>query len=110
MTSDMVPVLLHNPTINSVARYSDGSAIGNTVYVGDYTYDELLEYDFGIASGSEYAGMKITRLDTFLAWCSASSLHPYIELKMETVDSQEDVVIIVEEVRKLPCRSLLCPA
>ena len=100
MTSDMVPVLLHNPTINSVARYSDGSAIGNTVYVGDYTYDELLEYDFGIASGSEYAGMKITRLDTFLAWCSASSLHPYIELKMETVDSQEDVDIIVEEVRK----------
>lgn len=100
MTADQIPVLLHDPTINQTARQSDGSALPAMVHVGDLSYEELLTYDFGLAAGGEYAGMKITRLDTFLAYCSAVSLHPYLELKMETVDTQEDVDIIVDIVRQ----------
>ncbi len=100
ITRDQIPVLLHNPSINEVARNADGSLLPNVMYVYDLTYEELLNYDFGIASSPAYAGMKITRLDTFLAYCSSVGLHPYLELKMETVNSQEDVDMIVDIVRQ----------
>ncbi len=100
ITRDQVPVLLHNPSINEVARNADGSLLPSVMYVYDLTYDELLNYDFGLASSAAYAGMKVTRLDTFLAYCSSVGLHPYLELKMETVNSQEDVDMIVDIVRQ----------
>ena len=91
MTADNVPVLLHNSSINAVARNTDGSAIPNTRYVSDMTYEELCGYDFGIACGSEYAGLKITKLEEFLAYCRAKQIHPYLELKADTVNTQETV-------------------
>lgn len=100
MTADQIPVLLHNPTINEAARNSDGSMLSSAVHIGSLTHEEVRQYDFGLAAGSQYEGMKITDLDVFLAYCSAAGLHPYLELKMETIDSQEDVDIIAECVRR----------
>lgn len=53
-TSDNVQVCIHDNTID---RTSDGS--GN---VSSYTYEELLEFDFGSWKSQEYAGTKIPTL------------------------------------------------
>ena len=80
-TSDNVPVLLHDETINRTARNADGTAISETINISNITYEQALTYDFGIFKGSTYAGTKIPTLQEFMKLCRAQSLHPYIELK-----------------------------
>jgi hypothetical protein len=46
MTSDHIPVISHDDTINRVARNSDGTTISENVYVANSTYDELSQYDY----------------------------------------------------------------
>lgn len=68
-TSDDVCVALHDDTINRTGRNSDGSDIASTIYIRNITYQQALEYDFGIYKGSEYAGQKIPTLKEFLLCC-----------------------------------------
>ena len=83
-TSDGVAVLLHDNSINRTARNSDGTPLSSTVNIADITYEEALEYDFGIWKGEEFAGTKIPTLTEFLALCRNLGLCPYIELKVGT--------------------------
>lgn len=84
-TSDGVAVLIHDTTINRTARNADGTSVGTQeIYVSQKTYAELLEYDFGIWKGQEWAGTKIPRFDDFITLCKNISLKPYIELKAGT--------------------------
>lgn len=94
-TADGIPVLLHNETINAVARNADGSPISTQVHISSLTYEQVLAYDFGIACGEAYHGMKITALDEFLAYCKAYQIHPYLEMKAETVDTQEEADLLI---------------
>lgn len=97
-TSDGVAVLLHDDSINRTARNADGSAISETVNITSITYEQALEYDFGIWKGDEYAGTKIPTLEEFCVFCRASSVHPYIELKNTTsIVQAADVVGIVNK-------------
>ena len=65
-TKDGVIVLIHDVRINRTCRYPDGSVIPNEVLVADLTYEELMQYDAGIAFGEEYRGAKIPRLEELL--------------------------------------------
>lgn len=94
-TKDGVAVLLHDYTID---RTSNGT--GN---VCDYTYNELLKYDFGSWKSGLYAGTKIPTLEEFLDCCVANDLYPYIEFKKKS-DTElfkefqvQQVVDLVEE-------------
>ena len=78
-TSDGVPVLLHDTTINSVARNADGTTLSSDVYIADITYEQALQYDFGIYKGEQFAGTKISRFDDFIKLCKFLSLKPYID-------------------------------
>lgn len=80
-TSDSVPVLLHDNTINRTGRNPDGTTISNTINIYDITYEQALEYDFGIYKGQAYAGTKIPTLEQFILLCRNLGLHPYIEIK-----------------------------
>ena len=80
-TYDGVPVCLHDETINRVARNSDGTQISGDVYLSNLTLEQVDEYDFGIKHGSQYAGMKILRLDDFVKFCKLINAKPYIEIK-----------------------------
>ena len=79
-TSDGVPVLLHDASINRTARNADGSEISSTINIADITYETALTYDFGIWKGEEYAGTKIPTLAEFMQLCRALSLYPYLDL------------------------------
>lgn len=58
LTKDGIPVLCHNYTIDATS-----DAKGN---ISDYTYEELLKFDFGGYFSSAYAGTKIPTVDEFL--------------------------------------------
>ena len=98
LTSDGVPVLLHDGTINRTARTATGEELSATINISDITYEQALTYDFGIYKGTEYAGTKIPTLREFVLLCKRLSLHPYIEIKPtgfteEQVKELVDIVI-----------------
>ncbi len=80
-TSDHVPVLLHDSTVD---RTSNGSG-----EISSFTLEEVKQLDFGSWKSEEYAGTKIPTLDEFISLCRNIGLHPYLELK--TGDSAEDI-------------------
>lgn len=88
LTSDRVPVIIHDSTINRTARNADGTSLTNTINISDITYDQAAAYDFGIWKGLEYAGTKIPTFTEFIILCRNLGLMPYIEIK-ESVDFTE---------------------
>lgn len=86
-TKDGVFVLLHDPTID---RVSDGT--GN---IADLTYEQVLQYDFGVYKGEQYAGIKICTLTELLDFCKWTSVEPYLELKNTLSENQIHQVVDV---------------
>lgn len=97
-TSDNIPVLLHDDTINRTARNTDGTEISETINISDITYADALTYDFGIYKSADYEGTVIPSLEQFIKLCKQIGLHPYIEIK--TGASQAQVLIAVNIVKK----------
>ena len=91
-TSDGVPVLLHDRTID---RTSNGS--GN---ISNLTYKQANQFDYGIWKSAEYAGTHLPTLDEFLRTCKGLGLHPYIEIKNDVTYSKAQIESIVESVKK----------
>ena len=58
LTKNGVYVLSHDSNIN---RMSDGKG-----EVGEMTYEELLQYDFGVRTNAKFKGTKIATLKEFL--------------------------------------------
>ena len=81
LTADNIPVLLHDSTINRTARNADGTSLASTVTLSETNYEDLLDYDFGIWKGSQYAGTKIPTFEEFIKYCKYANLHPYCDLK-----------------------------
>lgn len=88
-TSDGVPVLLHDSTID---RTSTG-----TGEISKMTLAEARSYDYGSWFSAEYAGEQIPTAEEFIALCRKLGLHPYIELKSGTEAQVENLVSIVKK-------------
>ena len=85
-TSDNVPVLLHDDTID---RTSSGTGTLTSM-----TYADVSQYDFGSWKDPEYTGTKIPTLDDFIFFCKKNGVHPYIEIKNNGLTStQADIII-----------------
>lgn len=91
-TSDNVPVLLHDDTID---RTSNGT--GN---VAEMTLEELKTYDFGVWKSETYVGETIPTLDEFMALCKNLCMQPYLEFKAYSSITQEQLDICIEIVKK----------
>ena len=96
-TSDNIPVLLHDETINSQARNADGTEITNTIAIATTTYADLLTYDFGIRYG--YSGTKICTFYDYIDLCKVYGIVPYIELKSLMSTSQIEILLSYVEKR-----------
>ena len=59
VTRDGQFVLLHDKSINRTARTPDGEVIEGEVAISDITYEQALNYDFGIWFHRKYAGTSI---------------------------------------------------
>ena len=93
-TSDNIPVLCHDATINHTARNADGTELTQTIYIRDITYEQILQYDFGIWKGEQFAGTKIPTFDEFILFCKQAGLHPQIELKYNQQTMEQTALVI----------------
>lgn len=97
-TKDGVAVLCHDSTINATARNADGSKIVGVKSIRFMTYEQLLQYDFGIAAGEAYRGTRIPTFREWIAFCREADVTPYIELKSSmTTEQVQTLVQLVEE-------------
>ena len=87
-SSDGVPVLLHDDTVN---RTSNGRG-----KVADLSWKELQALDFGL-NFHDYKNTRIPSLDEFLALCREIGLVPYLELKAGSMDQIGEIVRLVGE-------------
>ena len=75
-TRDGEVVSLHDPTLD---RVSDG-----TGKVYEHTYEELLQYDFGIKKGEEFRGLKILRFEEIL---QKLACHVVMNIHLKSIDN-----------------------
>ena len=100
-TSDGVPVLLHDETINRTARNANGTAIATDIYIDRITYDEASVYDFGVYKSDAYKGTKIPTFEEFITLCRNIGLHPYIEIEGEITAARAATLIEIVSNRGL---------
>lgn len=96
-TSDGVPVLLHDASINRTARNADGTEIPTTINIADITYAQVQTYDFGVSAGPEYAGTKIPTLYEFLYFCRDTGIFPYIDCAL-TSAARANLITVAQKI------------
>ena len=89
-TSDGVPVLLHDASID---RTSDGT--GN---LASLTFEQVRQYDFGSWFSPKFAGTQIPSFEEFIVFCKRVGMHPYIELKSNGAYTQAQIESLVDMV------------
>ena len=82
-TSDGVPVLVHDATINAAARNTDGTTISSNINIADITLAQADAYDWGIVKGTQFAGLKTPTLEGFLKACAYKGIKPVVEIKVD---------------------------
>ena len=83
-TSDGIPVLLHDNTINRTARNLDGTELGTDIYLRDLTFEQVRKnYDFGIYQGERFKGTKIPTLEELLRLCKILGMRIILEYKAD---------------------------
>lgn len=75
-TKDGEIVSIHDATLE---RVSDGTGL-----VYEHTYEELLQYDFGIKCGEPFAGLKILKFEDIL---KKFACHTIMNIHVKTVDN-----------------------
>lgn len=97
-TKDGEVVSLHDSTLD---RVSDG-----TGKVYDHTYEELLQYDFGIKKGEKYKGLKILKFEEIL---KKFSCHVIMNIHLKSLDNinplpEEHLKKIIALIDRYDCR------
>lgn len=105
-TSDGVPVLLHDATINRTARNADGTEIASTINIADITYEQALEYDFGIWKAEKWEGTKIPTFEQLLTMCKKQGIKVLAEIKSFGYTS-ERLTALIDMVKSFGAESLV---
>lgn len=87
-TSDGIPVLLHDASID---RTSNGSG-----HIDEMTYSQVREYDFGGWKSPIFKGTIIPSLYEFLLLCRRIGIHPIIELKAGNSEQISQIISMVD--------------
>jgi len=96
-TSDNVPVLEHDAKLNenySDVYNSEGELVPTTpgVYIAQTTYEAMLNYDFGLYKGQQFAGTKIMTFEQMLNLCKCLGCEVHIEQKVSMTEQQYGIV------------------
>ena len=97
-TSDNVPVLLHDETINRTSNGTGAIASLTLAQAQSYKFNRI-NYSGVSETISGYDDVTIPTFEDFLELCRNLSLHPYVELKMNAY-TEAQVKIIVDMVEE----------
>ena len=103
-TKDGIIVLHHDALINRTCRNMDGSEICEPIRLSEKTYDELMQYDAGIAKGHQFAGTKIPKLEELLSLAEGTDVVIALDKKIPT-DNMEPLFDTVEKYNTKVCFS-----
>lgn len=84
LTSDDVPIICHDDTINRTARNVDGTTIADPVPVASNTFDTLDQYDYGIYKGPEFAGTHLLTFEEVCRFAKYNNIKINIDCKIGT--------------------------
>ena len=98
-TADYKIVVMHDETVNRTARQNDGSPIRDAVKITDITYEQALEYDFGISFAPKFKGEKIPLLREVLSLAKQNGVTVKLDNKIEGFDqtAKEKLYEILKE-------------
>lgn len=99
-TKDGVPVLLHDENINRTARTKNGWQYIFNRPCSSYTYEQLLDLDFGRWKDEKYKGTKIPSFEEFLDCAKEYGLNAYVELKQNDKFDEERALKLIETVKE----------
>lgn len=108
LTHDDIWVCCHDATINRTARNDDGTNIESTITIADTDYEDLLDYDFGIAYSTVFAGTRIPKLEDFLKLCALTGIRPIFSMHQN--DNLSDLRSLVNKYGQLKDLVLKIPA
>lgn len=111
VTKDLKFVILHDDTINRTARNKDGSTIKEQIKIGDITYSEALNYDFGLHFSKKFKGTAISLLDDVLKYADKSGLKLKIDNKYQNFTTKQkealfNLLTSYENVACLTCSNI----
>jgi len=96
-TKDNVPMMIHDLAINRTARNLDGSTIDATTNLTDILYQDLSNFDFGIAKGERFKGEPLLPFEDLVKLARYNDAFLHIEFKyaftQEQVQTLHDIVV-----------------
>lgn len=87
-TKDNVPMMIHDLAINRTARNLDGSKINVTTNLTDMLYQDLANFDFGIAKGERFKGEPLLTFEELVKLARYNDIFLHIEFKYEFTQEQ----------------------
>ena len=87
-TKDNVPMMIHDLTINRTARNLDGSKISVNTNITDILYQDLANFDFGIARGERFKGEPLLTFEDLVKLARYNDTFLHIEFKYEFTQEQ----------------------
>lgn len=88
VTKDGVFVCIHDDTINRSARDHSGNMPEEEMRVSNMTYEELLNWDFGLWKNAGYKNTKIPTLDAFFKICRDYNMKPFFSIHPNFTDEE----------------------
>ncbi len=83
VTKDGRFITMHNETINYAARNPDGSRIEPEIPISSITYEQALQYDFGLRFSEKFRGEKLPLFDDVLALAREHNVTLKIDNKIQ---------------------------
>lgn len=96
-TSDGIPVVIHDATINRTARYSDGTTIESQINVADHTLTYLNEFDYGIYKGNQYAGLKMPTFEEMCIFTKFYDVRMNLDIKVGEPSQIAEIIRLVKK-------------
>ena len=99
-TSDGVPMIIHDATLNRTARNADGSKLSEYVDIEEIPYAEARKYDVGLYCGEFWRGEKVPTFEEFIKLCAKLDLEPNLHLKSSIYMKNEWLAELVDIVKR----------
>lgn len=92
VTKDLKFVLLHDKEINRTARNKDGSVLVDKVAISDITYEQALEYDYGLWFSEKFRGTDIALFEDVLKLAQEKGIELKIDNKYQDYTKEEKLL------------------